>query len=135
MSFDSEFDAALRKSVNYLRTMRNQSVLELGSKIIDDTPFLTGALKGSWRSSPVVPNMTLEPRLTDEAGTVPKAELAQAVENWPDEGSLWMTNSLRYSEGVEFDGWSTQRPGGMVRVNIAGRTDFADLHTGTGRTE
>ena len=37
MSFDSEFDAALQKSVNYLRTMRNQSVLELGSKIIDDT--------------------------------------------------------------------------------------------------
>lgn len=135
MSFDSEFDAALRKSVNYLRKVRNQSVLELGSKIIDDTPFLTGALKGSWRSSPVVPNMTLEPRLTDEAGTVPKAELAQAVQKWPDEGSLWMTNTLRYSEGVEFDGWSTQRPGGMVRVNIAGRTDFADLHTGTGRTE
>lgn len=134
MSFDSEFDAALRKSVNYLRKVRNQSAVALGSKIIDDTPRLTGALKGSWRSSAVVPDMTTEPRI-DWEGTVPKAELAQAVENWPDNGSLFMTNTLRYSEGVEFDGWSTQRPGGMVRVNIAGRTDFADLHTGTGRTE
>lgn len=134
MSFDSEFDSALRKSVNYLRKVRNQSAVALGSKIIDDTPVLTGALKGSWRSSPVAPNMTTEKRI-DADGTLPKVELAQAAEKWPDEGSLFMTNTLRYSEGVEFDGWSTQRPGGMVRVNIAGRTDFADLHTGTGRTE
>lgn len=134
MSFDSEFDAALRKSVNYLRKARNAETVALGSKIIDDTPVLTGALKGSWRSAPLAPDMTTEPRV-DAEGTIPKAELANAVERWPDEGSLFMTNTLRYSEGVEFDGWSTQRPGGMVRVNIAGRTDFADLHTGTGRTE
>ena len=135
MSFESEFDQALRSCTNHLRKVRNIETVKLGSKIIDDTPFLTGALKGSWRSSPVVPNMTTEKRICEKDGALPKAELAQAVENWPDNGSLFMTNTLRYSEGVEFDSWSTQKPEGMVRVNIAGRTDFADLHTGTGRTE
>jgi len=134
MSFESEFDQALRSCADNWRKVRNIETVKLGSKIIDDTPRLTGALKGSWRSSAVVPDMTTEPRI-DWEGTVPKAELAQAVENWPDNGSLFMTNTLRYSEGVEFDSWSTQSPGGMVRVNIAGRTDFAELHTGTGRTE
>ena len=134
MSFESEFSTAVRNTMNYLRKARNAETVKLGSKIIDDTPVLTGALKGSWRSAPLAPDMTTEPRV-DAEGTVPKAELANAVERWPDEGSVFMTNTLRYSEGVEFDSWSTQRPGGMVRVNIAGRTDFADLHTGTGRTE
>ena len=134
MSFESEFNTAVRNTMNYLRKARNAETVKLGSKIIDDTPVLTGALKGSWRSAPLAPDMSTEPRV-DKEGTVPKAELANAVERWPDEGSVFMTNTLRYSEGVEFDSWSTQRPGGMVRVNIAGRTDFADLHTGTGRTE
>lgn len=134
MSFESEFGTAVRNSMNYLRKARNAATVALGSKIIDDTPVLTGALKGSWRSAPLAPDMTTEPRV-DKEGTIPKAELANAVERWPDKGSVFMTNTLRYSEGVEFDSWSTQRPGGMVRVNIAGRTDFADLHTGTGRTE
>ena len=134
MSFESEFNTAVRNTMNYLRKARNAETVKLGSKIIDDTPVLIGTLKGSWRSAPIAPDMTTEPRV-DKEGTIPKAELANAVERWPDEGSVFMTNSLRYSEGVEFDSWSTQRPGGMVRVNIAGRTDFADLHTGTGRTE
>lgn len=134
MSFESEFNTAVRNTVNYLRKARNAETVKLGSKIIDDTPVLIGTLKGSWRSAPLAPDMSTEPRV-DKEGTIPKAELANAVERWPDEGSVFMTNTLRYSEGVEFDGWSTQRPGGMVRVNIAGRTDFVDLHTGTGRTE
>lgn len=134
MSFESEFNTAVRNTMNYLRKARNAETVKLGSKIIDDTPVLIGTLKGSWRSAPLAPDMSTEPRV-DKEGIIPKAELANAVERWPDEGSVFMTNTLRYSEGVEFDSWSTQRPGGMVRVNIAGRTDFADLHTGTGRTE
>ena len=134
MSFETDFDGLVKKKLDYLHKVRNIATLELGSKIIEDTPVLTGALKGSWRSALGTPSADTSERI-DGSGEIPKAELKTAIEAWPEEGSLFMSNHQKYSEGVEFDSWSTQRPSGMVRINIAGRTDFADLTTGTGRTE
>lgn len=134
MSFGQEFDKALAENLAFLKTVRNAEVKALAEKIIDDTPVLTGDLKGSWRFTIGTPSDDKTPR-RDGSGVLPKAELEQAIKQWPDNGSLFMTNNLRHSEGVEFDSWSTQRPSGMVRVNLAGRSGFADLKTGTGRTE
>lgn len=134
MSFGDEFDKALRENLAYAKNVRNTEVVALGTKIILDTPVLTGDLRGSWRSTTGVPSEDKEAR-RDPTGALPIAELEAAVKQWPDEGSLFMANNLRHSEGVEFDSWSHQKPAGMVRVNIVGREGFADLHTGTGRAE
>ena len=136
MSFEQELNSALDKTLKYALTARNQGVLEIGSAIIRDTPKLTGALRGSWRSTLEAPSEDMSTRIDEtEYGEAPKAELKAAIAAWPESGSLFLTNNQPYAEGVEFDGYSAQRPQGMVRVNIAGRTDIADLTAGTGRTE
>ena len=134
--FLREFDALVDRSMAYLKESRNIVSLSLGSKIILDTPKDTGALRGSWRSTLGEPSQDTSERIdVGDTGDVPRAELAAAIKTWPETGTLYMTNRQKYSEGVEFDSWSVQQPAGMVRRNIAGRTDFADFTTGTGRTE
>jgi hypothetical protein len=133
MSFAAEFDAAFEKSVGFVKSVRNAAVLQVGNKIIDDTPVDTGALKGSWKASLGVPSSDGS-EILDGSGQIPKAALKAAVEAWPEEGSLFQTNFQDYSEGVEFDGYSVKQPAGMVRRNIA-IFSFASLKTGTGRTE
>lgn len=134
--FLREFDTLVDRSMAYLKESRNIVSLSLGSKIILDTPKDTGALRGSWRSTLGAPSQDTTERIdVGDIGDVPRAELAAAIKSWPETGTLYMTNRQKYSEGVEFDSWSVQQPAGMVRRNIAGRTDFADFTTGTGRTE
>jgi len=134
--FSAHFDAIFERTMKYAKDIRNSQVLELGSKIILDTPKDTGALRGSWRSNVGAPSGDASERIdVGDTGDVPREELAVAIKAWPETGSLFMTNNQKYAEGVEFDSWSVQQPAGMVRRNIAGRTDFADLTTGTGRTK
>ncbi len=139
-SFEAQFDQIFAKKLAYLKSVRNKAVLELGSKIIgrtsdEGTPVLTGDLRGSWYSTLGSPSSEMQAR-RDPTGQLPIAELDTTIKQWSDDGTLWMTNNLRYSEGVEFDHYSTQRPAGMVRVNTAAfGADFVQLLTGTGRTE
>ena len=134
--FLREFDALVDRSMAYVKEARNVHSLSLGSKIILDTPKDTGALRGSWRTTLGAPSQDTTERIdVGDTGDVPREELAAAIKAWPETGTLYMTNRQKYSEGVEFDSWSVQQPAGMVRRNIAGRTDFADFTTGTGRTE
>lgn len=134
--FSTKFDKLLESKIAYAKKARNVGVLALGSKIIQDTPKDTGALRGSWRTTLNEPSTVTEERIDEgDNGDVPREELAAQIRKWPETGSLFLTNRQKYAEGVEFDSWSVQRPAGMVRVNIAGRKDFAGLTTGTGRTE
>lgn len=136
-SFEQQFDAALKRQLAYAKRIRNQFVEKTMVKIIDDTPHLTGALKGSWHSEVGAPSTDSSTRLTGKDGAEPKAELKAAIERWPDEGSLFVTNRERHAEGVEFYGWaSNQAPMGMVLVNLAGLSgDLVKLTADSGRTE
>lgn len=134
--FLREFEALVARGMAYVKEARNVQSLSLLSKVILDTPKDTGALRGSWRTTLGAPSQDTTERIdVGDTGDVPREELAAAIKAWPETGTLYMTNRQKYSEGVEFDSWSVQQPAGMVRRNIAGRTDFADLTTGTGRTE
>lgn len=134
--FLREFEALVDRGMAYVKEARNVQSLSLLSKVILDTPKDTGALRGSWRTTLGAPSQDATERIdVGDTGDVPREELATAIKAWPETGTLYMTNRQKYSEGVEFDSWSVQQPAGMVRRNIAGRTDFADFSTGTGRTE
>lgn len=136
-TFEQLFDLKVKEQLALAKKIRNQFVERTMGKIIDDTPRLTGALRGSWHSEVGAPSADSSTRLSGPEGAEPKAELKAAIERWPDEGSLFMTNRERHAEGVEFDGWaSNQAPMGMVRVNIAGLSgDVVKMTTGSGRTE
>lgn len=136
-TFEQLFDLKVKEQLALAKKIRNQFAERTMGKIIDFTPHLTGALKGSWHSEVGQPSTDSSTRICGEDGAEPKAELKAAIERWPDEGSLFMTNRERHAEGVEFDGWaSNQAPMGMVRVNITGLSgDVVKLTTGSGRTE
>ena len=136
-SFEQLFDLKVKEQLALARKIRNQFVERTMGKIIDDTPHLTGALKGSWHSEVGAPSTDSSTRLTGKDGAEPKAELKAAIERWPDEGSLFVSNRERHAEGVEFDGWaSNQAPMGMVRVNIVGLSgDIVKLTADSGRME
>ena len=109
----NEGDAAMSMMMDIERA----SIKALCGQIIDDTPVLTGALRGSWRSSNGTANLDSTPRL-DPSGAEPKEELSDIVSQNDGTEDFVFSNSLPYSESIEFDGHSKKAPEGMVRRNL-----------------
>lgn len=117
MSLKDDINAMSNDALDFLIGARNGAIESLCGKIIDDTPVLTGALRGSWRTSVDEPNYDSTPRI-DPSGNEPKEELSDVLSKVKDE-DVCFTNSLPYSESIEFDGHSQKAPEGMVRKNLA----------------
>lgn len=117
MNFEDSFDKAAAEKMHFLDTVRKSSIVACCDGIIDDTPVLSGDLKGSWRTRADDPSIDREPR-NDGSGAIPKAELRA---NLGGLGStIHFTNGLDYSELIEFEGRSPKKaPEGMVRKNLA----------------
>ena len=109
----NEGNAALQITMDIERA----AIKALCGQIIDDTPVLTGALRGSWRSSNGVANLDSTPRL-DPSGAEPKEELSDIVAQNDGTEDFVFSNALPYSESIEFDGHSKSHPEGMVRRNL-----------------
>lgn len=126
-------DAAANNVLAFVTRVRNNAILDISSSIIRDTPVLTGALKGSWHFTKHGPNTDPTLRL-DGTGLLPMSEVRDVTSKLEGDQEAFLANGLRYSEGVEFDHWSTSRPEGMVRKNLVRWPDtVASLTTGTGR--
>ncbi len=76
--------------------------------------YVGGRLRGNWRCSLSMPD-TSSDQSTDRNAAYPRVESTCAL---ADRGSvLWLSNSLPYAYRIEYDGWSSQAPVGMVRRN------------------
>lgn len=100
----------------YMIGIRKKAIQACCDAIIDGTPVRTGALRGSWRSSEGSPLFDSTPRI-DPSGAEPKEELSDVLQKITSE-DVCFTNSLPYSESIEFDGHSQKAPEGMVRKNL-----------------
>lgn len=110
-------DAAAARKMAWLDDVRKSTIVALCDSIIDDTPVLSGDLKGSWHTKINDPSTSDEPR-NDASGAIPKAELRLNLGSITD--TVYFTNGLDYSELIEFDGRSPRKaPEGMVRKNLA----------------
>lgn len=94
--------------------VRRASILELFSLVIDATPVDTGRLRGNWQTSINSPARSTTLR-DDKAGTAAKAEALANLGSLVD--VVFMTNNLPYAERIEYEDYSAQAPGGMVRKN------------------
>lgn len=117
MSLDLELKGFADKAVGRVEYVRRGVAMELFGAIIDDTPWLTGRLRGNWQTSIASPLTGALPLRSDAAA---KAEMAAAIAQSHDDVPIFFRNNLPYAARIEFDGWShTKAPAGMMRKNVA----------------
>jgi len=84
--------------------------------------YVGGRLRASWNTSPGSPDT--QAREPDKTGNGAINRGRAAVAARPVESDVFITNSLPYVQRVEYEGWSTQAPVGMLRVTV---TEFQDF--------
>lgn len=128
MSFEKEWKKALSdidKAID--KTMRS-TALQLFAVIIKRTPvgnpslwqndppagYVGGSLRANWQATINAPASGVVSS-TDGAAALNSARSVTARYKVGDD--MYLTNNLPYAQRVE-DGWSQQRPQGMVRVSV-----------------
>jgi hypothetical protein len=119
--FRDQFDAATLKVMKKKSAEAKARLMGFCAAVVDDTPVLTGALKGSWQL--LNGNNKNFDRTTplDPSGLVTKARLQQKIKYLPIhmDWKLTFGSPVKYAHKIEFEGWSQKAPQGMVRKNIA----------------
>ena len=78
--------------------------------------YVGGQACGNWFASINTPN-TKSTNAIDKDGAATIANAQAAIEDAPG-NILYITNNLPYIFRLEYQGWSTQAPVGMVRVSV-----------------
>ena len=116
MSFASDVSRFNKKTTAAIdKTVRGVTFLLFRSVILA-SPVDTGRFRGNWQASVNSPkDGTLDK--TDPSGGMTVANMALYIGG---AGSVtYLANNLPYAQRLEYEGWSSQAPGGMVRINVA----------------
>lgn len=79
--------------------------------------YVGGTARGNWLYSINKINPTHSKKLKDKSGTATLNKLAEGIANATG-NVFYLTNSVPYIMRLEYQGWSTQAPAGMVRVSV-----------------
>ena len=131
MSFSADIEGFAKRAGLSVNQTVVSVALELFGSVIKDTPADTGRARGNWQCSIGSPKSGVlsgdsesETETPAPNGDGPKTAAAiQDVRNvalklLPDQ-TIFLTNNLVYIRRLEYDGWSSQSPAGMVRKNVA----------------
>ena len=132
------FKLDLSKAIENIKKDRDKiirgTLAQLSTNIIKSTPvgnpalwapsslpaphgYVGGSLRGAWNASFGHPDLSLSGNI-EKGGGGKTANDAASIANTFDAGeTFYLTNPLPYATRVEF-GHSTQRPNGMLRVNL-----------------
>lgn len=130
--FKQQLDEAEKKINDAIEKTIRGATLEMFGEIVRRTPvgntkvwktkyppkgYVGGRLRGNWQASINNPKLD-EPDVLDSSGvgTITKAESVLKRFDVTDK-SIWFSNNLPYAQKIE-DGWSTQRPTGMVKTTV-----------------
>lgn len=114
-SFSDQVRAFEAKALVRIDQVRRASILELFSLVIDATPVDQGILRGAWQTTVNSPNLSSILRF-DKVGSAAKAEVLKNMGGLKD--VVFFTNTMPYAYRIEYDSWSEQAKGGMLRVNL-----------------
>lgn len=126
-----------RFSVNKDRVIK-KVVIDLSTAMIKRTPvgdpltwkhpapagYAGGRARGSWTYG-----FEAEPRGADEvdgSGQKSMDRITAGLDAHPGVGIHYIINSVPYMRRLEYEGWSTQAPAGMVRITVAEFQSFVD---------
>jgi hypothetical protein len=132
MSFAADLGRFRRSTKDRLDRVRRVVVIKLFSAVVQDTPVLTGRLRGNWRVSIGSPLSGSIDRL-DPTGAQVGTEIQAIAADSAGADAVWMTNSLPYAARIEYDGWSKKAPEGMMRRNVARFQRLVDEAVRTGK--
>lgn len=116
MSFASDVEAYAKKAGASLDETSRAIVLELFGSVIKDTPVDTGRAKGNWQTTIGAPASGTVDRLGESEAL---ADVSQQAASFGAGKVIYLSNNLPYIYRLEYDGWSQQAPGGMLRKNVA----------------
>jgi hypothetical protein len=86
--------------------------------LVTGKDYVGGRFRGNWQVTfNVAADGTLE--RIDPQGSAAKAQGAGIIQQYViGTGTIWITNNLPYGDRLEYEGWSSQAPAGMVRVSV-----------------
>ena len=116
MSFASDVEAYTKRAGASLDETSRAIVLELFGSVIKDTPVGTGRARGNWQTTIGAPASGTVDRLGESEAL---ADVAQQTASFGAGKVIYLSNNLPYIYRLEYDGWSKQAPGGMLRKNVA----------------
>lgn len=131
MSFDRQMQNAKAKIEKAIEKAVRGAALELFGEIVKRTPvgnptlwrhegprgYIGGTLRGNWQANLRAPlRNVLNTSDSNGSKTASRARVALDAFLLRDK-DIWFTNNLPYAERVE-NGWSKQRPQGMMKVTV-----------------
>lgn len=130
-SFSTDISKFCRKTKKGPRFVVKKVLLDLGTSVTIKTPvgdpttwanpapagYVGGRARGGWQFAESVPE-TKEPGGEDMTGAATIGRISAGVAAVDGAGNYYITNSVPYIRRLEYEGWSSQAPEGMVRVTV-----------------
>lgn len=139
MSFSLDLREFVEKAKGNAEMVVQKVGIDMLARIVDRSPvgnpelwrsppppgYVGGRFRGNWQVSFGAP-ATAEVQRVDPSGGATKAAGAVVLAAYRGGiNSIWLTNTVPYAQRLEY-GWSSQAPGGMVRVTAAEFQRFVD---------
>lgn len=97
--------------------------IDIFGNVILKTPVDTGRARMNWTASAGMYSTSTVEGL-DRSGSESISKMSGLVSKTESGGIVYLVNNLQYIRRLEYDGWSSQAPSGMVRVTIAEFQDY-----------
>lgn len=119
MSFSVDLSRWVAKANGNVDKVLRQTVMLASQGIVQRSPVDTGRFRANWQFSVGVPDLSTSKQV-DPSGSITMARIQGQIAGIKAGQDAYLTNSLPYAHRLEFEGWSSQAPNGMVRVTLAG---------------
>lgn len=119
MSFSVDLTRWIEKANGNVDKVLRQTVLLAAQGIVQRSPVDTGRFRANWQFSVNEPDLSTSWNV-DPSGSITMARVQGQIAGIKAGPDAYLTNSLPYAHRLEFDGWSSQAPNGMVRITLAG---------------
>lgn len=116
-TFSDQLRALADKAKVDIGTVVRKTVADLQGGVVLRSPVDTGRFRANWMVG--IGTMSRTTVTTeDKTGAASVARVEPAMATWTPGAAIFLTNSLPYAKRLEYDAWSKQAPGGMVRLTV-----------------
>lgn len=104
--------------------MKPGRLIRDGMDLVAGRDYIGGRFRGNWQVS-FDTAITGNIERVDPNGSASKAAGAALMQTFTTEvGTIWMMNNLPYGPRLEYEGWSSQAPAGMVQISVTEAQTF-----------
>lgn len=139
MSFELDLRAFIEKAKGNSEQVVRKVGTDMLARIVDRSPvgnpdlwesppppgYVGGRFRGNWQVTFGAQAVSETGRIDKSGGETLRAGQAVLAAYHSGVNSIWLTNTVPYAMRLEY-GWSSQAPGGMVRVTSAEFQQFVD---------